>query len=85
MYNKFQAMKTKQKDKELRRQVEILKAQVSSSKAVYIPTQNHSALKKEESNHTVMHVDTNLVKKDLLKTILISMLAFSIIFTLKII
>jgi hypothetical protein len=83
-------MKSKNKDKDLRRKVEILKAQLSTSKDVYIPKQETPPQKKisaGKTNHVevIEKINTTQIKKDLFKTILLSALAFSVIFTLKII
>lgn len=78
----------RQKDKELRRKVEILKAQLSTSSTVYIPKEE---IKLERKNISSSNVETNiktddrLIKRDLAKTVLLSLLAFSIILALKLI
>lgn len=91
MYDKLQAMKKKAgaKDKNLRRKIEVLRAQISSSKDIYIPkvesTQKAQTKNINTNEHSsALKTDTTLIKKDLFKTILLSLLAFSIIFTLKI-
>lgn len=83
-------MKQKSKDKDLRRKVEILKAQLSTSKDVYIPksevtTQKKTNIGKQNYIEVTEKIDTTQIKKDLLKTILLSALAFSVILTLKLI
>lgn len=77
-------------DKELRRKVEILKAQLSTSKEVFIPKKDQAKTKTTKQSYTiedkeVLKTNTHLIKKDLYKTLLLSLLAFSIIFTLAIV
>ena len=79
-------MKQKNKqDKHLRQKVEILKAQLSSSKTVYIPEVKPlpKATAQKQSVDYALKTDTKLVKRDLFKTLMISLLAFSIITAIK--
>ena len=78
------------KDKNLKRKIEILKAQLSSSQDVFIPQQtviqspnyNRATQTHKEAD---LKINAALIKKDLLRTFLLSTLAFSIILTIKLI
>ena len=90
-----QEKRTERENKELRRQIELLKAQLKSSGASYItevspsrtevierssdPSENTPKIK---AKHLEFYESSKHVKKDLIKTFSISILIFAIIFGL---
>ena len=79
-------MKQKNKqDKHLRQKVEVLKAQLASNKNVYIPEVKpvtKTTTQKQDTEYA-LKTDAKLIKRDLFKTLMLSLLAFSIITALK--